>query len=358
MPSLIDGTSAWIFVVLFGASCAAGCSANKGSGSTIGTGAGASSAGGASASGGSAASGGVAGGNLDTGASGTLDLLPIADGPDSGSDAGPADGGNSAAQCNGMFTGYVRDFTTAQDPSGTPLDTTATPPVAEIIGGVSYADSPDFEVADATLHPATAAGKRYQADPNMVAMMLGADGTPTYAGPADGTPTTTGPANFQTWFHDTAGVNMGQPLSLQFARDPANLADPNAYYFDSSTMGCGAATCPGFYPIDDKLLMNEGNPHNYHMTFELHLQFRYHAGQVFTFKGDDDIWVFVNEKLGLDLGGIHDEATGQVNLDSLGLTDGQVYRLDFFWCERHVVGSNLRIETSLEVTSCGAPVIK
>jgi fibro-slime domain-containing protein len=123
-------------------------------------------------------------------------------------------------------------------------------------------------------------------------------------------------------------------------------------------MGCGQPTCAGFYPIDNQLLMNEGNPHNYHMTFELHLKFRYHAGQVFTFKGDDDIWVFVDHKLALDLGGIHNEATGQVQLGSRGLTEGQIYDLDFFWCERHVVGSNLRIETSLEVTSCGEPVVK
>jgi fibro-slime domain-containing protein len=57
------------------------------------------------------------------------------------------------------------------------------------------------------------------------------------------------------------------------------------------------------------------------------------------------------------LGGIHNEVTGQVTLDSLGLVDGQTSPLDFFRCERHLVGSNLRIETSLDVTGCGAPVV-
>jgi fibro-slime domain-containing protein len=201
-------------------------------------------------------------------------------------------------------------------------------------------------------------GKRFGPDPGLVQATLGPDQTPVYAGPAEGTQTTTGPANFATWFHDTPNVNMGQNLTLQFERDPSKPNDPNAYYYDSSTMGCGATRCPGFFPIDGQLLMNEGNPHNYHMTFELNLQFKYHAGAVFTFIGDDDIWVFIDNKLALDLGGTHNEVTGQIMLDTLGLTEGQTYGLAFFWCERHVTGSNLRIETSLEVTSCGNPVVK
>jgi len=288
--------------------------------------------------------------------SGTVSLnVPDADTPTPTTDAGPD--GNTATQCNGKFTGYLRDFATAQA-DGTVLDSTAAPPIAVAVAGANYASSPDFEVADRRLHPATATGKRYGSDPGMVQAMLGADGTPVYAGSMQGTTTTTGPENFQTWFHDTPNVNMGQNVTLQFLRDPAKPNDPNAYYFDSSTMGCGKPSCPGFFPIDDQLLLNEGNAHNYHMTFELHLKFKYHAGEVFTFKGDDDIWVYIDGKLALDLGGIHNLVTGQVMLDSLGLTDGQIYPLAFFWCERHVVGSNLRIETSLEVTSCGEPVVK
>ncbi len=286
-----------------------------------------------------------------------LNVTPAGGGGSGGSDVSTG-GGNGAVQCNGRFSGRLRDFTVAQDATGRPLDPTAVPPIADSIGGVNYRVSPDFEFANAMLNPNTAMGKRFGADPGLVAAALGADQTPVYAGPATGTVTTTGPENFATWFHDTPGVNMGETLTLQFLPDPSKTGDPNAYYYDSSTMGCGAATCPGFFPIDDQLLMNEGNPHNYHMTFELHLEFKYHPGDVFTFIGDDDIWVFVDNKLALDLGGTHNEVTGQVMLDTLGLVDGQTYPLAFFWCERHVVGSNLRIETSLEVTSCGDTVVK
>ena len=305
-----------------------------------------------------AASGGSNSGIVTgNGGSTQLNVSPTVSGGSGGSDVGSG-GANGAVQCNGRFTGRLRDFTVAQDSTGRALDATAVPPIADSIAGVTYRVSPDFEFANAMLNPNTAMGKRFGPDPGLVAATLGADKTPVYAGPATGTVTTTGPENFATWFHDTDGVNMAQNLTLQFLPDPAKTSDPNAYYYDSSTMGCGAARCPGFFPIDGMLLQNEGNPHNYHMTFELHLQFKYHPGDVFTFIGDDDIWVFVDNKLGLDLGGTHNEVTGQVMLDSLGLVDGQTYPLDFFWCERHVTGSNLRIETSLEVTNCGEPVIK
>jgi len=276
-------------------------------------------------------------------------------------ETGPGDGtggGNGAVQCNGKFTGRLRDFAVGQDPGGRPLDATATPPVAVAVQGVNYLVSPDFEFANATLNPSTAMGKRFGPDPGLVQPALGSDKTPVYAGPAEGTVTTTGPANFATWFHDTPNVNLGQNLTLQFLRDPKKQSDPNAYYYDSSSMGCTSARCPGFFPIDGQLLGNEGNPHNYHMTFELHLQFKYHPGGVFTFIGDDDIWVFIDNKLALDLGGTHNEVTGDVMLDTLGLAEGQTYDLAFFWAERHVTGSNLRIETSLEVTNCGDPVVR
>ena len=343
------------FIHLAAASCLLACGSSPASGQSSITG-GAAATGSQSGTAGSQSSTGGSGSVVDSG--GSVQLNVSAGGSADTSTGTGGSGGNGAVQCNGRFTGRLRDFTVAQDPGGRQLDAAAVPPIAEAIAGVNYFVSPDFEFANATLNPNTARGKRFGADPGLVEATLGPDETPVYAGPAQGTMTTTGPGNFATWFHDTANVNMAQNLTLQFLSDPSKPSDPNAYYYDSSMMGCGAARCPGFFPIDGQLLQNEGNAHNYHMTFELHLQFKYHPGEVFTFIGDDDIWVFVDNKLALDLGGTHNEVTGQVMLDTLGLTDGQTYPLAFFWCERHVVGSNLRIETSLEVTSCGDPVVK
>ncbi len=97
------------------------------------------------------------------------------------------------------------------------------------------------------------------------------------------------------------------------------------------------------------LIGNEGRSHNYHFTFEIHSKFTYQQGQVFTFTGDDDLWVFINNHLEIDLGGIHGAMSKTVNLDDLGLTPGTTYNFDIFFAERHTTESNFMIETSIEL---------
>jgi fibro-slime domain-containing protein len=66
--------------------------------------------------------------------------------------------------------------------------------------------------------------------------------------------------------------------------------------------------------------------------------------------GDDDIWVFINDKLVLDQGGVLPPRTGTINLDTLSLTPGQTYDFDLFFAERHTVQSNLGIVTNIELS--------
>lgn len=64
------------------------------------------------------------------------------------------------------------------------------------------------------------------------------------------------------------------------------------------------------------------------------------------------IFVFVNGKLALDLGGVHGPEDGTIDFDAragaLGITTGNVYTLDVFHAERHTSQSNFRIETSID----------
>jgi fibro-slime domain-containing protein len=106
-----------------------------------------------------------------------------------------------------------------------------------------------------------------------------------------------------------------------------------------------------FFPIDGQLFGNETNPHNYHFTYEIHTRFAYNPGDVFRFTGDDDLWVFINGRLGIDLGGVHAPESAEINLDAqattLGIEPGKSYDLDFFFAERHTTQSTFRIDTTL-----------
>jgi len=81
-------------------------------------------------------------------------------------------------------------------------------------------------------------------------------------------------------------------------------------------------------------------------------QFRYLGGELFTFTGDDDLWVFINRRLAIDLGGVHGTTSQTVSLDAkaaeLGIVVGQVYSFHLFFAERHTSGSSFRLETSID----------
>ena len=88
---------------------------------------------------------------------------------------------------------------------------------------------------------------------------------------------------------------------------------------------------------------------NQHFCFESHAYFRFKHGLKFNFRGDDDIWVFINNKLAVDLGGTHLAAPGYVDLDYF-MPDGVVgknYNIDIFFCDRRTAMSNVRIKTNI-----------
>jgi fibro-slime domain-containing protein len=110
-----------------------------------------------------------------------------------------------------------------------------------------------------------------------------------------------------------------------------------------------------FFPINGQLFGNYSNNKNFHFTYELHTQFTYKGGETFIFSGDDDVWVYINGKKVIDLGGVHGSQTQNVNLDSLGLTAGQSYDLDFFFAERHTTESNFTITTNIALEPAPSP---
>ncbi len=139
---------------------------------------------------------------------------------------------------------------------------------------------------------------------------------------------------FAQWFRDVPGVNMSGVYRITINRQ----ADGMYEYLTSD-----------FFPIDGALLGNGKDSRNYFFTFEIAADFIYDAsaGQVFDFMGDDDVWVFIDGKLVVDLGGIAGNQQQTVDLDRLGLEHGETYRLHFFLAERHQPKSQFRFSTNI-----------
>ena len=96
---------------------------------------------------------------------------------------------------------------------------------------------------------------------------------------------------------------------------------------------------------------NNGQGMNFLFTTEVHVQFKYLGSQKFTFRGDDDLWIFVNGQLALDLGSMHNAEEGTIDFDAqaaaLNIVIGGSYTMDIFHAERHTSASNFKITTNI-----------
>jgi len=158
-------------------------------------------------------------------------------------------------------------------------------------------------------------------------------------------------AGFDTWFRDDPRANLARLVPLRLERDG------NTYRFDSRVTE-PYGLLGGYYPIDGLLFEEAGNDRNLHFTTEIEAEFIVAPGREMriTAASDDDLWVFVDGRLVIDLGSTHARHEQTIDLSRLPFLEaGEIYQIKVFHAERTGPESSLMLETTFPLRAVRPP---
>ncbi|MEO1469693.1 MAG: fibro-slime domain-containing protein [Pseudomonadota bacterium] len=185
--------------------------------------------------------------------------------------------------------------------------------------------------------------------PGAVEARLDSDRKPAAAFDAGSAPRSfSTPGNLAQWYRDVPGVNLSDTIALllQEGGGVTSFADDT------------------FFPINGRLQADDqeflGVSSNFYFTVEVEGFITIDEGDTFTASSDDDLWLFVDNQLVLDLGGAHGEVDGTVTfsaglLAALGLMSGETTRFKLFYAERNVAQAVLAFETTADIARIPVP---
>ncbi len=148
----------------------------------------------------------------------------------------------------------------------------------------------------------------------------------------------TSATTFAQWYREILGVNMAASHAIKMTLGAGGVYE----YLDDE-----------FYPIDGQLFGDEGDAHNNYFTYQIDTNFTYTGcgDQFIEFMGADDAWIYVDGSMVIDLGGIAAGTDQRIDLDRLGLVDGEEYTMELFFAHRAQGGSRFNLRTNIKMGS-------